>query len=1468
MKKALHFSGQHRALRSFLALSIMLLAFMAMPIIGWGQTTETTYNFSEINGFSEWGNSYSEHIVEYDDATITFSLASRQTSTITNIPVTKGQPVSLVLNQPEYSITSVTFVCQQWGSKAQTITLKYSTDGGTTYTATNTTSSNFTISHSTLPAGTNAVQITFSSTSNQVGIESCSYTLASNNGSTGDNTQWVLTNLADLTTSDVFVIVGNNGNNYAMSNNNGTGNAPKAVAITVNNNTLSGNIADSIQWNISGNATNGYTFYPNGSTTTWLYCNSTNNGVRVGTNTNKIFSVDDGYLKHNNTSRYVGIYNSQDWRCYTSSGGNIANQTFAFYKKVEITPTITVEPLNLVLDMEDQEGTLPITYTNLQLDETHVLDLIPCDANGDFLGANDDLPNWINADVNQPGQNGDYRMYYHALQSNGGTRSAYYKVAYTSVDPIDPTIEPQIIATSDLITIIQTAPDYISDITVTGTYFVKGTIVAKSTRGFIVGDGTGYAYYYNKNYTQSDYNIGDMVKLSGSVIAYGGVFEFDTNTIITPATESNYQEENPTVITGSEMDTRVGSSNNQLPSYIQYQGILTVGDGQHYNITDIDGATTAIGSISYPTNTDFTLLAGNTVIIKGYFVGVSTSTYYNTMLGSIEVKPSVSVSPTTINAPATAADGSLTVTYENISDIIAEVYFCNAEGTAATYDWITANIDNDNNVEYLIDANTGAARTAYLKVYALDDNAEDVYSNLVTINQEEYVAPTYAALPFSFNDGRNSIENTDGLYQEGLGTDYNATSNPYTQLKFDNTDDWLLLQFTESPDSLTFDIKGNSFSGGTFKVQTSEDGNTYTDLKTYTELGDTQHEGFDNIGANVRYIKWIYTDKINGNVGLGNISVTANIPAINISSYSVGAPAEGTDGSLTVTYENISDIIAEVYFCNADGTAATYDWITADIDNDNNVEYLIDANTGAARTAYLKVYALDDNAEDVYSDLVTITQEAFVATSDYRLFSGDLVEGDYIIYYDGNAMNTTVSSNRLQYEEVTPINDIISTNKASIVWHIAPSGEYWTLYNVAANAYAASTGAKNKAQMLADGTDDKALWTISGTETYEFVNKANAAANVNANLRNNGTYGFACYATGTGGALSLYKKIQTYPVELLDVTNGTITASPMSDTIGATITLTATPNEGYHFNGWEVTTITTPAPEAVTVTNNSFLMPEGGAYVSATFEMNTYTVATTANPTEGGTVTGADTYNHGETATLIATPVDGYFFINWTDGGTVVSTSATYTFSVTDNKNLVANFSETLSCPTIEYDGYTYTSVQIGSKCWMNENLRTTHYADGRPITNVYQYNSPEYPNVTENVNTYGLLYDWYDALDSNIVRTRSVHKQGICPNGWHIPTETEFAELTATDIQTVRSTNYWLSNPGNNSTGFDMRPAGMYNYMNERYENLRGNTYFWVADDVNTTEAHCHMADCNCYMIYDLISKKSHGYSVRCIKD
>ena len=243
--------------------------------------------------------------------------------------------------------------------------------------------------------------------------------------------------------------------------------------------------------------------------------------------------------------------------------------------------------------------------------------------------------------------------------------------------------------------------------------------------------------------------------------------------------------------------------------------------------------------------------------------------------------------------------------------------------------------------------------------------------------------PTFASLPFSYDNGISNIASTDGLYQEGLGTDYNSSP----KLKFDNTGDYVILQFSERPGVLTFDIKGNGFSGGTFKVQASEDGTSYSDIVSYTSLGDKSSETIDDLAEGVRYIKWIYTNKSNGNVALGNIKLNKYVepvPTIIIDPDSVDATYSEKEGTLYISFSHLSISDAkdfEIQYYNANEEEITEpDWITTDISDlsglgDYIISYVIDENSSIARSTYFKVFALGDQ-DYVYSNLVTINQES------------------------------------------------------------------------------------------------------------------------------------------------------------------------------------------------------------------------------------------------------------------------------------------------------------------------------------------------------------------------------------------------------------------------------------------------------------------------------------------------------------
>jgi hypothetical protein len=157
-----------------------------------------------------------------------------------------------------------------------------------------------------------------------------------------------------------------------------------------------------------------------------------------------------------------------------------------------------------------------------------------------------------------------------------------------------------------------------------------------------------------------------------------------------------------------------------------------------------------------------------------------------------------------------------------------------------------------------------------------------------------------------------------------------------------------------------------------------------------------------------------------------------------------------------------------------------------------------------------------------------VTVEFTVASASavsYSKYTGNtIVEGDYVIYYNGNALKNTISSNRATNEAVVVSDNSISGPSDEIVWHIAANGDYWTIYNASVGKYLASTATKNQARLI-DTVTDNALWTITITDgKVEIVNKASTASSINANLRNNGTNGWACYSSSTGGALTLYKK--------------------------------------------------------------------------------------------------------------------------------------------------------------------------------------------------------------------------------------------------------------------------------------------------------------------------------------------------------
>ena len=143
--------------------------------------------------------------------------------------------------------------------------------------------------------------------------------------------------MTDLTTDDVFVIVGTISNKtYALPNTE-TNKKPAAVAITISTdgNQITGDVTDNLKWNIEKSEEK-YTFYPNGNKKAWLY-SSTSTDLGIGsTGTNKTFkyvaisSKQYEGLLNTSTNRYICIYSNKDWRAYANN--NIKATKISYYK--------------------------------------------------------------------------------------------------------------------------------------------------------------------------------------------------------------------------------------------------------------------------------------------------------------------------------------------------------------------------------------------------------------------------------------------------------------------------------------------------------------------------------------------------------------------------------------------------------------------------------------------------------------------------------------------------------------------------------------------------------------------------------------------------------------------------------------------------------------------------------------------------------------------------------------------------------------------------------------------------------------------------------------------------------------------------------------------------------------------------------------------------------------------------------
>lgn len=384
-----------------------------------------------------------------------------------------------------------------------------------------------------------------------------------------------------------------------------------------------------------------------------------------------------------------------------------------------------------------------------------------------------------------------------------------------------------------------------------------------------------------------------------------------------------------------------------------------------------------------------------------------------------------------------------------------------------------------------------------------------------------------------------------------------------------------------------------------------------------------------------------------------------------------------------------------------------------DFNNDGNLEFRIYSTTGANDISLTNCvvaynYSSGNNiwTGSTWDAIASIAYNTSIGSTGNWASEGDayLTDGydgtpyipqnqdcyvGFLIKINGNThygwakvrlVGTTATWSQCAYETTpnTPINAGATGGVTPTTYTIAVSANPTGAGNVTGGG-TYNQGASVTVSATANSGYTFQNWTengniVSTNATYTFSATANRTlvANFQQNSTPSDTYTVTTFTSPVGSGYTLGE---------WDDVAGSLIQFPA----GSTVTLEAVAYSGYTFLNWTENTangtiVSTSAIYSFTINSNRILY----ANFTTGGSSNTISISATANPTEGGTITGAGNYDEGAFVTLVATPNNGYRFVNWTENGIQYSTNATYTFNAWYNRNIVANF-ELVSGPTTSY---------------------------------------------------------------------------------------------------------------------------------------------------------------------------------------